>query len=384
MWGPTGITRLFNAEMGTQISWLIPAALLVLVGLLWVARRAPRTDGLRAAALLWGSWLVVTGLVFSFAAGIIHPYYTVALAPAIGALVGIGGVRLWQDREALVAGAAGRRRRPDGVWSFELLGRTPDWQPWLRYACSSSASASALASPLPRARLAAPARARGRDRRASRRCSQPRSPTRPRPPRPPHSGAIPTAGPAAASAASAAGRGFRRASATEASADGGVRHARAAAGRTAGRRVRPGRGFGQRGGFGRRRVRRPGGERRRARRAARRLHADEALVTLLEHARQLPLGRGGGRREQRGRRPARERRADHGDRRLQRDRPDADARAVQGRVAAGQIHYFLAGAAAAAASGGGAARRSRAGSPQHFSSRTVGGVTVYDLTARTA
>ena len=53
-------------------------------------RRAPRTDGRRAAVLIWGSWLVVTGLVFSFAQGIIHPYYTVVLAPAIGALVGIG------------------------------------------------------------------------------------------------------------------------------------------------------------------------------------------------------------------------------------------------------------------------------------------------------
>ena len=28
--------------------------------------------------------------------GIVHPYYTVALAPAIGALVAIGGRALWQ------------------------------------------------------------------------------------------------------------------------------------------------------------------------------------------------------------------------------------------------------------------------------------------------
>jgi 4-amino-4-deoxy-L-arabinose transferase-like glycosyltransferase len=146
MWGPTGITRLFNDEMGTQVSWLIPAALIGLVGLLWVTRRARRTDAVRAAALLWGSWLVVTGLVFSFAAGIIHPYYNVVLAPAIGGLVGIGGVRLWQDRGSLVSRlllAAGMVL--SGIWAFDLLGRAPGWQPWLRYFVLVLASASALA-----------------------------------------------------------------------------------------------------------------------------------------------------------------------------------------------------------------------------------------------
>jgi 4-amino-4-deoxy-L-arabinose transferase-like glycosyltransferase len=146
MWGPTGLTRLFNDEMGTQVSWLIPAALIGLVGLLWVTRRASRTDGVRAAALLWGSWLVVTGLVFSFAAGIIHPYYNVVLAPAIGGLVGIGGVRLWQDRGSIVSRlllAAGVV--VSGLWAFELLGRTPGWYPWLRYLVLVLAAASALA-----------------------------------------------------------------------------------------------------------------------------------------------------------------------------------------------------------------------------------------------
>ena len=146
MWGATGITRLFNDEMGTQVSWLIPAALVALVGLLWVTRRARRTDGVRAAALLWGSWLVVTGLVFSFAAGIIHPYYNVVLAPAIGGLVGIGGVRLWQDRGSFISRlllAAGVVI--SGVWAFELLDRSPEWQPWLRYFVLVLAPATALA-----------------------------------------------------------------------------------------------------------------------------------------------------------------------------------------------------------------------------------------------
>lgn len=75
--GTPGLTRLFGESMGTQISWLLPAALIALVAGLWMTRRSPRTDLTRAALLLFGSWLVVTGIVFSFMSGIIHPYYTV-------------------------------------------------------------------------------------------------------------------------------------------------------------------------------------------------------------------------------------------------------------------------------------------------------------------
>ena len=96
--GATGVFRLFQSEFGGQVSWLIPAALLSLAALLWVSRRAARTSRVRAFALLWGGWLLVTGLVFSYMQGIIHPYYMVALAPAIGALVGVGAIALLRGR----------------------------------------------------------------------------------------------------------------------------------------------------------------------------------------------------------------------------------------------------------------------------------------------
>ncbi len=134
MWGPTGITRMFNPSFGAQASWLIPAALLTLVVGLIGTMRCPRTDRTRAALLIWGGWLVVTGLVFSLSQGIIHEYYTVALAPAIGALVGIGAVEAWRRR----GHPAGRILFALGVdltvtWSFVLLDRTPTWNPWLRW-----------------------------------------------------------------------------------------------------------------------------------------------------------------------------------------------------------------------------------------------------------
>ncbi|MBS1838818.1 MAG: glycosyltransferase family 39 protein, partial [Actinobacteria bacterium] len=97
-WGPTGWLRMFNVGFGGQISWLLPAALLLLVaGAVWTLR-SPRTDRARAALIIWGGWLVTTGVMFSLGQGIIHQYYTVALAPAIGAVIGIGASLAWDRR----------------------------------------------------------------------------------------------------------------------------------------------------------------------------------------------------------------------------------------------------------------------------------------------
>ena len=104
--GATGVFRLFNDLMAGQASWLLPAALLALVAGVVCRRRAARTDRVRAALLLWGGWLIVTGAVFSFSSGVIHTYYTVALAPAIAALVGMGGGLFWRNRHRVVRARA--------------------------------------------------------------------------------------------------------------------------------------------------------------------------------------------------------------------------------------------------------------------------------------
>jgi len=134
-WGATGITRMFSAEMGGQAAWLLPAALVLAVAALWAVRRNARTDGARAQVVVWLGWLLVTGLTFSFMAGIFHAYYTVALAPAIAALVGIGADVAWRHRTS-----AGWRALLAAVtlgtawWSWVLLGRSSGWNGWLRWA----------------------------------------------------------------------------------------------------------------------------------------------------------------------------------------------------------------------------------------------------------
>jgi 4-amino-4-deoxy-L-arabinose transferase-like glycosyltransferase len=132
--GSTGITRLLSSEMGNEISWLLPASIVALVAGLWVTRRLPRTDRTRASLILWGGWLLVTGIVLSYMKGTVHPYYTVALAPSIGAVVAIGAHALWTRRAhysarlwlaAVVAAAGG--------WSAVLLSRNSGWHAELRW-----------------------------------------------------------------------------------------------------------------------------------------------------------------------------------------------------------------------------------------------------------
>ena len=120
--------------MGLEISWLLPAAFLALILGLAVVRRDARTSLVRSGLVIWGGWLVVTGLVFSFMSGTIHPYYTVALAPAVAGRVATGGVCLWRSRGlwaarlglAAMVGSA-------GVWGFVLLSKDTSWLPWLRW-----------------------------------------------------------------------------------------------------------------------------------------------------------------------------------------------------------------------------------------------------------
>lgn len=146
MWGESGLLRMFDSSQGGQISWLLPAALITLVaGLVITARRA-RTDRQRAGLILWGGWLLITGLVFSFMQGIFHAYYTVALAPAIGAVVGMGVALLWRHRRNVFAASTlAATVAVTAWWSFHLLGQSADFLPWLRWVVLIGGIAGAVA-----------------------------------------------------------------------------------------------------------------------------------------------------------------------------------------------------------------------------------------------
>jgi hypothetical protein len=148
-----GVARLFTGESAMQISWLLPAALILMVaGLLW-CRHTQRTDARRAQYVLWGGWLVVGGVVFSAMSGTYHDYYTVALAPAIAALVALGATDAWLRRES-----PGGRRVLAGtvavtaVWACAVLSRVPGFVSplrWIVLAMGLLAAAALLLRPRP-------------------------------------------------------------------------------------------------------------------------------------------------------------------------------------------------------------------------------------------
>ncbi|SDM40338.1 ArnT family glycosyltransferase [Allokutzneria albata] len=127
MGGDPGLGRMFNEAMGGQISWLLPAALVVLAGVLVASRRNKDVPAhQRAGWVLWGGWLLVNGLVFSFAGGIFHSYYTTALAPAIAALIGAGVVAAQRVRFGVQALAV-----ITAAWALVVVYRSPDWNGWV-------------------------------------------------------------------------------------------------------------------------------------------------------------------------------------------------------------------------------------------------------------
>ncbi|MDX3692488.1 glycosyltransferase family 39 protein [Streptomyces europaeiscabiei] len=138
--GQSGLGRMFDQQVGGQISWLLPLcalALAVAVAAAVLRRRGklPATVLLPASGwLLWGTWLVVCAAVFSTQQGIFHPYYTTQLAPAIAALCGgltAGLVRAHRAglRWAPLVGVAGVVMSV--AWAVMLVRRDPDWNGWL-------------------------------------------------------------------------------------------------------------------------------------------------------------------------------------------------------------------------------------------------------------
>jgi 4-amino-4-deoxy-L-arabinose transferase-like glycosyltransferase len=140
--GSPGLTRMFDESVGGQISWLLPLALLVLAvvavaGVLRMRAKLPGNPFERAGWFLWGSWLLVTALVFSYAEGIWHPYYTTMLAPAIAAIAAAGLVRFWRAyRDSTGVGwvLLPLAVTVTAVWAFVLASRDTSWHGWTRWA----------------------------------------------------------------------------------------------------------------------------------------------------------------------------------------------------------------------------------------------------------
>ena len=94
--GEPGVLRFFTSPLSKQMSWLLPFALISILLAFFSSRiKLPIESGVHKALILWGGWLLTCVMFFSMVSGIFHSYYAIMLAPALGAIVGIGFAQLW-------------------------------------------------------------------------------------------------------------------------------------------------------------------------------------------------------------------------------------------------------------------------------------------------
>jgi 4-amino-4-deoxy-L-arabinose transferase-like glycosyltransferase len=141
--GEPGPLRMFNELVGGQISWLLPFSLIVVAAVPVIVRKSAPAS--RAGWLLWSAWLLISGLVFSLAQGIMHPYYTTAMAPAVAALCAAGLAVLWRwYRESAAWVLLPVAVAITAAWAFVLISRDTSWYGWCRWAVVAVAAVAVI------------------------------------------------------------------------------------------------------------------------------------------------------------------------------------------------------------------------------------------------
>ena len=148
--GETGLLRIFNESFGPNTAWLILVALIGGGLVIWLLRRAPRHNKERVGVLLWLGWLLIHIVIFSMTSGTIHPYYVVAMAPAVAALVGIGVPYIWQayTRRTKVAWILPLSIALTTILSIIMLGYSNYW-PWLMWLVMIAGGVATILTLLP-------------------------------------------------------------------------------------------------------------------------------------------------------------------------------------------------------------------------------------------
>jgi 4-amino-4-deoxy-L-arabinose transferase-like glycosyltransferase len=129
---PGGAGRFLTGGLGRDDAWFFVPSIIAFVSLLVLRRREPRTDQLRAAAVLWLTWLFFMWSFFSSSHSL-NSYYLAALVPPMAALCGMGfaqAQRLWatsaRARQLLMATVV-----IVSLYAIALVPRTAGLRPWI-------------------------------------------------------------------------------------------------------------------------------------------------------------------------------------------------------------------------------------------------------------
>ncbi len=94
---PRGPARFLTGGLAREIDWMLVPALVSFAGVVMLRRREPRTDPVRASAVLWGGWLFFMWSSFA-SSHHLNDYYFAALGPPIAALCALGISSAWRTR----------------------------------------------------------------------------------------------------------------------------------------------------------------------------------------------------------------------------------------------------------------------------------------------
>lgn len=130
--GSPGIQRLINAQLGSQIGWLLLLSVVGVVVVAWQRRPPWPLDLAQGSVVLWGGWLA-TGVAFFSIAGFFHAYYLSTLAPPIAALFGMAIVTLWRDyrKPGFRGWALPLSLVATALLQAHILSYFPAWSSWL-------------------------------------------------------------------------------------------------------------------------------------------------------------------------------------------------------------------------------------------------------------
>lgn len=127
-----GLMRLFNANYGQEIGWLLPAAIICALLIIASWKYLPSGRGARSLAFIAVTWFFGTYGVLSFMGNQIHTYYTEALAPPMALTVGVACAIYFQHRRLLrFRMAAAAAILSTSLCSWLILNSVVGWPIWL-------------------------------------------------------------------------------------------------------------------------------------------------------------------------------------------------------------------------------------------------------------
>ncbi|MBO0804753.1 MAG: glycosyltransferase family 39 protein [Nocardiopsaceae bacterium] len=148
----SGWDKLFGGRFGPEAGWLYPIALLTLAAGLWWRRRRERTDTMRGGLVMWGTWLLTFGIIYSAMNAVPHTAYVAELAPPVAALSGMGIVALWRLRASgrLPGVVLSLAVAAELAWAGWLWSGYPGFLPWVLWTAVGAGMAAAMVLAPPR------------------------------------------------------------------------------------------------------------------------------------------------------------------------------------------------------------------------------------------